>query len=92
MRRKLLKELDVWRQTPIRKPLVLRVQVEGESIPMEVKGGQNVEARSLKNYIENHHPAHAIRFSEKLLEYRKPLISIPLYLAMRFKEIAFRCD
>ena len=63
------------------------LQFNGQSVPVEVKGGSQVSSRSLKNYIAKHSPNVAIRFSEKGLDVRAPLISLPLYLAPRLTDI-----
>ncbi len=70
-----------------RHELDFMLQHKGHPIPVEVKGGNNVSARSLKNYIEKHAPKIALRFSEKGFEIRNPLISLPLYLAPRLNEV-----
>jgi len=49
-------------------------------IPVEVKSGLNVRARSLKVYREKYTPAYALRFSMQNLRADNGLINIPLYL------------
>ncbi len=49
-------------------------------IPIEVKSGLNVHARSLKVYREKYSPPFALRFSLQNLKQDKGLLNIPLYL------------
>lgn len=55
------------------------MQKEGALLPVEVKGGTNVKANSLHNYLMSHPGIQAIRYS--MLPYRKQdfLTNIPLY-------------
>ena len=58
-----------------------------EIIPVEAKGGEDKSAPSFKRYIAEHHPAHALRFSQR--GYRKDgeITNIPLYLAGKTREL-----
>ena len=47
--------------------------------PMEVKAGENLQARSLKVYRERYHPRLAIRASLANLRQDEGLLNIPLY-------------
>jgi len=48
-------------------------------IPIEVKSGENVYAKSLRVYREKYHPELAVRMSLKALEDNDGLLNIPLY-------------
>ena len=64
------------------------IQREGELVPIEVKGGNNVKSTSLHNYLVSHPELHAIRFS--LLPYREQtnLTNVPLYaVSQSFGEV-----
>lgn len=56
------------------------IQHDSEIIPVEVKSGLNVKAKSLKTYREHYHPARALRFSMQNLQEDKGLLNIPLGL------------
>lgn len=61
------------------------VEYQGKIIPIEVKAGINLKAKSLKTYIEKFNPDKALRFS--LADYKKSdlLTDMPLY-AVNFYE------
>lgn len=61
------------------------IQRHGHLLPIEVKGGTNVKANSLHNYLMQHTDIHAVRFS--MLPYRKQehLTNMPLYSAFLLK-------
>lgn len=63
------------------------LQYGTEIIPVEVKGGEDRSAPSLKRYIAEHQPQYALRFSKR--GYRKDgqMINLPLYLARKAKEL-----
>ena len=50
-------------------------------IPIEVKSGTNVKAKSLRVFRDNYNPKLSIRFSLKPLEYNDGLLNLPVYLA-----------
>lgn len=50
-------------------------------VPIEVKSGMNVKAKSLKVFRERYQPKLAVRFSLKPLEYNNGLLNLPIYLA-----------
>ena len=50
-------------------------------VPIEVKSGTNVKAKSLKTFRDNYNPQLSIRFSLKPLEYNQGLLNLPIYLA-----------
>lgn len=54
-------------------------QVGKKIVPIEVKSGENVKAKSLQVYRENYKPELAVRFSMKGLKMDNGLLNIPLY-------------
>jgi predicted AAA+ superfamily ATPase len=56
-------------------------------IPIEVKSGTNVKAKSLKIYRGKYQPALSIRFSLLDLDYNEGLLNIPLYYSFLFNEL-----
>ena len=56
-------------------------------VPIEVKSGLNVRARSMKIYREKYHPESALRFSMQNLRIDNGLINIPLYLLSRYAKL-----
>ena len=58
------------------------VTVRGTAvIPIEVKSGTNVKAKSLKTFRDNYSPKLAVRFSMKPVEYNNSLLNLPIYTA-----------
>ena len=47
-------------------------------VPLEVKSGENVQAKSFKVYRERYEPKLSVRFSLKDLLYNDGLLNIPL--------------
>lgn len=62
------------------------IQDATEILPVEVKSGLNVKAKSLKSYREKYHPGQALRFSMQNLKRDDGLLNIPLYLIHRFHD------
>lgn len=62
------------------------IQHKNQIIPVEVKSGLNVRARSLKVYKEKYHPESAIRFSMQDLKKDDYLLNIPLYLLFQYEK------
>ena len=56
-------------------------EIDGMIVPIEVKSGENVKAKSLKTFRDNYHPKLSLRFSLRPLEYNDGLLNLPLYLA-----------
>ena len=50
-------------------------------VPIEVKSGTNVKAKSLRTFREKYSPDLSVRFSLKLVEYNDGLLNLPVYLA-----------
>lgn len=63
------------------------VQIGKENIPIEVKANENLQAKSLKNFVEKYKTKTNIRTS--MSEYREQdwLTNIPLYLIGNLKDI-----
>lgn len=53
-------------------------QIAGKILPIEVKSGENVKAKSLRAYRERYKPEIAVRFSMKDIEYNDGLLNVPL--------------
>jgi predicted AAA+ superfamily ATPase len=58
-----------------------------EIIPVEAKGGEDKSAPSFKNYIVEHQPKHAIRFSKRGYLKNGMITNIPLYLAGKTRDL-----
>lgn len=54
-------------------------KLDDEIIPIEVKSGERVKAKSLNKYIDKYKPKYSIRISEKNFGYENNIKSIPLY-------------
>ena len=55
--------------------------INSSIVPIEVKSGTNVKAKSLKTFRDNYQPRLSVRFSLKPLEYNNGLLNLPIYLA-----------
>lgn len=55
------------------------IQYKNQIIPIEVKSGLNRRAKSLKIYLEKHHPKYAVRSSLHNFNRNKNLYDLPLY-------------
>lgn len=56
-------------------------EMNGNVVPIEVKSGTNVKAKSLKTFRDTYAPKLSVRFSLKPLEYNNGLLNLPIYLA-----------
>ena len=54
---------------------------QGDVIPIEVKSGRNVTARSLESFRERYHPPYLVRVSARNFGVGNGIRSIPLYAA-----------
>lgn len=54
---------------------------QGDVIPIEVKSGRNVTARSLESFRERYHPPYLVRVSARNFGVGNGIHSIPLYAA-----------
>lgn len=63
------------------------IQKGMEIIPIEVKSGEDRSAPTFKRYIEDKHPACAIRFSQRGYLKNGMITNIPLYLAGKTDEL-----
>lgn len=57
------------------------IQREGNVIPIEVKSGENVGAKSLKHFSKMYQPKKIIRLSEKNFGLSENIYAVPLYAA-----------
>lgn len=57
------------------------IQQRGHVIPIEVKSGEHVRAKSLQHYMKMYAPERAIRLSEKNFGVDGSLCAVPLYAA-----------
>ena len=55
--------------------------IDSSVIPIEVKSGTNVKAKSLKTFRDNYSPKLSLRFSLRPLEYNNGLLNLPIYIA-----------
>lgn len=56
-------------------------EIDNKIVPIEVKSGTNVKAKSLRVFRDLYHPELAIRFSMRPLKYDDGLLNLPIYLA-----------
>lgn len=62
-------------------------QLNDKIIPIEVKSGENLSARSLTIYRQKYNPDIAIKVSMKNLEKQEKTINVPLYLLWNIEKI-----
>lgn len=62
-------------------------QLNDQIIPIEVKSGENLSARSLTIYRQKYNPDIAIKVSMKNLEKQEKTINVPLYLLWNIEKI-----
>ena len=55
------------------------IQRKGQLIPVEVKSADNTRAKSLKIYMEMHHPEYAIKVSQRNFSFDHQIKTVPLY-------------
>ncbi len=56
-------------------------EIKNNVVPIEVKSGENVKAKSLKSFREKYKTELSVRFSLKPEEYNDGLLNLPIYLA-----------
>ncbi len=85
---KTIKDLPVfyWSNETSRAEIDFVIQIKSDVVPVEVKAERNLQAKSLKVYIEKFKPNYAIRTS--MADYKKTnsLIDIPMYAIEIIKE------
>ena len=85
---KTIKDLPVfyWSNETSRAEIDFVIQIESDVVPVEVKAERNLQAKSLKVYMEKFKPNYAIRTS--MADYKKTnsLIDIPMYAIEIIKE------
>lgn len=57
------------------------IQKHGKAIPIEVKSGEHVRAKSLQHFMKMHEPEKVIRLSEKNFGVDGNIYAVPLYAA-----------
>lgn len=60
---------------------------DAQIVPIEVKSGHVTKAKSLRAFSEKYHPKRSVILSGKNMEFKHPLLRLPLYLAGRIKHI-----
>lgn len=63
------------------------IQHDKDIVPLEVKSGDNVKAKSLKVYREKYKPRLSIRFSMRKLQITDGLLNMPLYAVFLMPEL-----
>lgn len=85
---KTIKDLPVfyWSNETSRAEIDFVIQIKSDVVPVEVKAERNLQAKSLKVYMEKFKPNYAIRTS--MADYKKTnsLIDIPMYVIEIIKE------
>lgn len=84
---KTIKDLPImyWANETSRAEIDFVVQIKSDVVPVEVKAETNLQAKSLKVYMEKFKPNYAVRTS--MADYKKTdnLIDLPLYCVERIK-------
>jgi predicted AAA+ superfamily ATPase len=68
------------------------VQGNSDIVPIEVKSGTNLKAKSLTSYITRYSPKYAVRISAQNFNCTGDIINIPLYAVGRFEEFLLARD
>lgn len=74
-------DLYYWTSDSPKAELDYLIQKEGKVIPIEVKSGENVRAKSLQHFMKMYEPEKAIRLSEKNFGRDGSVYAVPLYAA-----------
>ncbi len=84
-----MKDIDVayWANDTGNAELDFIAQLDGTVIPIEVKSGINLKAKSLKTYADKFSPKLAVRFSQANAKQTENLYDIPLYAISRLQNI-----
>ena len=86
---KTIKDLPVfyWSNETSRAEIDFVIQIKSDVVPVEVKAERNLQAKSLKVYMEKFKPNYAIRTS--MADYKKTdnLIDLPLYTLENIKNL-----
>ena len=62
-------------------------EIEGDVIPLEVKAGINLKAKSLSSYINKYNPNKVARSSLADFKITLPIYDIPLYMISEYQKI-----
>ena len=78
-------ELSYWGNDTGNAEVDFVLQCDSQVIPVEVKSGTNLKAKSLKTYMDKYEPKYAVRTS--LADYKQTdnLYDIPLYMIENIK-------
>lgn len=81
-----IKSLHYWRSDSGKAEVDFIIQQSKEIIPIEVKAEENLQAKSLKLYVDKYKPLQSIRTS--MSKYRKEdwLVNLPLYAILSLKK------
>ncbi len=83
-----IKHLFYWSAERATAEIDFVIQQQNEIIPIEVKAEENLQAKSLKVYIEKYQPEKVLRVSMSKYREVKPLTNVPLYGLLHFLAIA----
>lgn len=72
-------DLYYWTSDSPKAELDYLIQKEGKIIPIEVKSGENVKAKSLRHFMKTYESEKAIRLSEKNFGKEDAVYAVPLY-------------
>ncbi len=76
-----------WAPTTLRSEVDFLVESKSKIWPIEVKAGENLQAKSLKVYTEKYKPVSAIRTSMSVYREDEWLTSLPLYCINEFYNV-----
>lgn len=62
------------------------IKIDGNIIPVEVKGGRRTNSKSLNEYIKKYNPIYSIRISTKNFGLENGIKSVPLYAVFCIKK------
>ena len=63
------------------------IQIGANNVPIEVKANENLQAKSLKSFIQKYETKINVRTSMSNYERQENLINIPLYLIGNIEKI-----
>lgn len=78
-------ELSYWSNDTGNAEVDFVLQCASQVIPVEVKSGMNLKAKSLKTYIDKYKPKYAVRTSMADYKQTENLYDIPLYMIENIK-------
>ena len=78
--------INYWSNDAGRAEVDFIIQYENEIVPIEVKAEENLQAKSLKIFVEKYNTKHNIRTSMTKYKQETWLTNIPLYAICRFSQ------